>query len=187
MLPVGTYISRQQSMRTNKVHTIVCLFVAICTFSGCSKSSEDNVTRIPARELAAINNSLMDYMFLKRYFDEPDRLWAFLQELAVLHYDSYPFVASGGTLWSVRRDEISAWLKAKEKNEVDFRKLCPDPQFVVAGNNWKVIFNVFKKDGSVDQWQVVGEHDPQKKYNQVEKIEITTLKPSGTFFCPMMG
>jgi len=187
MVPIERYIYREQGTKINYVVSIICLFVALLAFIGCSKSSKNDVTYISAQELAVINNSLIDYMFLKRHFDEPDRVWAFLQELAVLHYDSYPFVASGGTLWLVKQNEISSWLKAKEKSEDVFRELCPDPQFMFEGNQWKVVFNVFKKDGSVDKWQVEGEHYPPKKYNQVEKIEITTLKPPGTFFCPKMG
>jgi hypothetical protein len=167
--------------KLNLIYAI--LFIAFLTLGGCSKSSKN----ISAQELADINNSLIDYMFLKRHFDEPDRIWAFLQKLAILHYDSFPFVASGGTLWKVRPDDISSWLKAKEKSEDVFKKLCSDPQLKIEGNNWKVVFNVFKKDGSVDKWQVEGEHYPPKKYNQVKKIEIMTLKPQGTFFCPMMG
>ena len=183
MIPIDTYTSREQVIKINLVVTIICLFVVLLAFSGCSKSSKN----ISAQELADINNSLIDYMFLKRHFDEPDRVWAFLQELAVLHYDSFPFVASGGTLWTVRPDDISSWLNAKEKREIVFKELCTDPKFMFEQNMWKVAFNVFKKDGSVDKWQVEGEYYPQERYNQVEKIKISTLKPKGTFSCPMIG
>jgi hypothetical protein len=161
----------------------IILFSLFLNIGGCSKSSKN----MSAQELAGINNNLIDYMFLKRHFDEPDRIWAFLQELAVLHYDSFPFVASRGTLWTVRPDDISSWLNAKEKNEKAFKELCSDPQFIFEENKWKVVFNVFKKDGSVDKWQVEGEHYPQKRYNQVQKIKITTLRAPGTFSCPMIG
>ncbi len=171
----------------NKSVSRLCLFVSFMIVSGCSKSGKDDINYVSAQELAAINYSLKDYMFMRRYFDEQDRIWDFLQELASLHYDSYPFVASSGTLWSVKRDDISSWLRAKEKSEAVFRKLCSDPLLTLEANKWKVVFNVFKRDGGVDKWQVIGEHYPEKRYNQIEKIKISTLKPKGTFFCPLMG
>jgi hypothetical protein len=174
-------------MKINHSVLIICLFFSLLAFIGCSKSGKDDVTYISALELVDINNRLIDYMFLERYFDESDRIWAFLQEIAVLHYDSYPFVASSGTLWSVRQNDISSWLKAKEKSENVFRELCSSPKFMFEGNKWKVTFNVFKKDGSVDKWHVEGEHYPQKRYNQIRKIEIRALKPKGTFSCPLIG
>lgn len=164
--------------------TLALMLLAV----GCKKKSgEDEVTDISGPELAVINYKLKDYMFMKRHFDDQDRVWDFLQELASLHYDSYPLVASGGTLWSVKRDDISSWLQAKEKSEAVFRKLCPDPLLTLEANKWKVIFNVFRRDGGVDKWQVIGEHYPEKRYNQIEKIKISPLKPKGTFFCPLMG
>ena len=171
----------------NKSVSRLCLFIFFMIVSGCSESGKDDVMDVSAQELATINYSLKDYMFTRRYFDEQDRVCAFLQELASLHYDSYPFVASGGTLWSVKRDDISSWLRAKEKSESVFRKLCSDPLLTLEANKWKVVFNVFKRDGGVDKWQVIGEHYPEKRYNQIEKIKISTLKPKGTFFCPLMG
>lgn len=187
MVSIGMRMDKEQGPRINHIGAIMCLLVAFMTVSSCSKSGEDDVTYISGPELAVINYKLKDYMFMKRHFDDQDRLWDFLQELAPLHYDSYPLVASGGTLWSVKRDDISSWLKAKEKSEAVFRKLCPDPLLTLEANKWKVIFNVFRRDGGVDKWQVIGEHYPEKRYNQIEKITIMTLKPKGTFFCPLMG
>ncbi|MHC4463870.1 MAG: hypothetical protein ACYS30_20920 [Planctomycetota bacterium] len=164
--------------------TLALMLLAV----GCKKKpGEDEVTDISGPELAVINNSLKDYMFTEQDFNEPDRVWDFLQELASLHYDSYPLVASGGTLWSVKKDDISSWLKTKEKSEAVFRKLCPDPLLTLEANKWEIVFNVFRRDGGVDKWQVRGEHYPEERYNQIEKIKISTLKPKGTFFCPLMG
>ena len=171
----------------NTLVSRLCLFVAFMIVSGCSKSGEDDIMDVSAQDMDVINESLRDYMFSKQDFNEPNSVWAFLQELAALHYDSYPLVGSGGTLWSIKRDDISSWLRAKEKSEAVFRELCSDPQFVFEGNKWIVVFNVFKKDGGVDKWEVVGEHDPDNKYNQVEKVEISILKPKGTFSWPLMG
>ncbi|HUU18442.1 MAG TPA: hypothetical protein VMW72_14930 [Sedimentisphaerales bacterium] len=187
MVSTGMLIYKEQGQRTNYFYIIRNLFIAFLAFSSCSKIEENDIKDISTQELNIINYKLKDYMFMKRHFDDQDRLWAFLQELASLHYDSYPLVASGGTLWSVKRDDISSWLQAKEKSEAVFRKLCSDPQLTLEANKWKVIFNVFKRDGGVDKWQVLCEHYPEKRYNQIEKIKISTLKPKGTFFCPLMG
>lgn len=159
----------------NTLVSRLCLFVAFMIVSGCSKSGEDDVMNVSAKELSVINNNLKDYMFINQHFDEPDRVCPFLQELVALHYNSYLLVGSSETLRLMERGDISSWLRGKEKSKAVLRELCSDPQFVFEGNKWKVAFNVFKKDGGVDQWQVVGEHYPPKKYNQVEKIEITTL------------
>lgn len=180
-------IYKEQSQRTNYIYIIRNLFFVFLAINGCSKSHEDDFKVLSARELNIINYKLKDYMFTKRHFDDQDRLWAFLQELASMHYDQYPLVASGGTLWSVRREDISTWLKGKEKSEVVFRKLCPNPLLTLEANKWEVVFNVFKKDGGVDKWKVRGEHYPEKRYNQIEKIQISLLKPKGTFFCPLTG
>jgi hypothetical protein len=165
----------------------LCLFVAFMIVSGCSKSCKDDVVDISAPELSVINESLRDYMFSKQDFNEPNSVWAFLQELAALHYDSYLLVGSSGTMRLMERNDISSWLRGKEKSKAVLRELCSDPKFMLEGNKWKVLFNMFKKDGSVDKWEVVGKHDPENKYNQVEKIEISTLRPKGTFSWPLMG
>ena len=187
MVEICICMDKEQVPKINHVVTIMCLFVAFLTISGCSKSSEDDVMDISAQELAVINESLKDYVFIKQDFDDPERIESFLPELVSLHYNSYLLVGSSGTMRLMERNDISSWLRAKEKSEVVLRELCSDPQFVFEGNKWKVTFNVFKKDGGVDKWQVVGKHDPENEYNQIDKIEIITLKPKGTFSWPLMG
>ena len=187
MFSIAMYMYNEQTAKKFHFCTIICLFVVFLTVSGCSKSGKGDVIDLSAPELSVINNSLNDYTFIKQYFDEPERVESFLQELVALHYNSYLLVGSSGTLRLMERGDISSWLRAKEKREAVLRELCSDPQFVFEGNKWKVVFNVFKKDGSVDKWEVVGEHYPEKRYNQVEKVEIRTLKPKGTFSWPLMG
>lgn len=193
MVSTGMLIYKEQGQRANYFYIIRNLFIAFLAFSGCSKIGENDVMDISAQEIKIINYKLKDHMFMKRHFDDQDRILAFLHELATLQcydsppfqrYDSPPFIASGGTLLSVRRDNISSWLRGKEKSEAVFRKLCPDPLLTFEADKWKVVFNVFRKDGSVEKWQVVGKHYPEKRYNQIEKIKISLLKPRGTFFCP---
>jgi len=187
MVSISMRMNKEQGPRINHMGAIMCLLVAFLTVSGCSKSGKDEVTDISGPELAVINNSLKDYMFTEQDFDEQDRVVPFLEELVAPHYNSHLLVGSTRTLRFMERGDISSWLRAKEKSEAVLRGLCSDPQFVFEGNKWRITFNVFKKDGGVDKWQVVGEHDPKNEYNQVEKIEISTLKPKGTFSWPFMG
>jgi len=187
MVSISMRMDKEQGPRINHIGSIMCLLVAFLTVSGCSKSGKDDVTDMSGPELAVINSSLKDYMFTKQHFNDPEEIEGFLLELEALHYNSYLLVGSSRTLRLMEQGDISSWLRAKEKSEAVLKELCSDPQFVFEGNKWKVTFNVFKKDGGVDKWQVVGEHLPEKKYNQVEKIEIMTLKPKGTFSWPLMG
>lgn len=182
------YIDKETSAETNHLGTIMCLFIFFLTISGCSKSSEDDATGGSPPDLSIINESLKSYMFVRQDFEDPEKVWPFLQTLVGLYYGSpHHLIGSSVTLRSIERGDISSWLRGREKSEAVFRELCLDPQFLFEGNKWKVLFNVFKPDGSVDKWEVVGEHDPENEYNHIEKIETNTLKPKGTFFCPLMS
>jgi len=187
MVSIGIYMYKEQREKKFHLVTIMCLFIAFLTFSGCSKRDEGVSMEGDHPKLVVINQSLKDYRFLRNHFDETESSCSFLGELVALHYNSYLLVGSSETLRLMERGDISSWLRAKEKKEAVLRKLCSDPQFVLEGNKWMVVFNVFKKDGGVDKWEVVGKHDPDNKYNQVEKIKISILKPKGTFSWPLMG
>jgi hypothetical protein len=75
-----------------KARILFCLTLALMLVAvGCKKkSNEDEVMDIAGPELVVINYKLKDYMFMKRHFDDQDRLWDFLQELASLHYVHTP-------------------------------------------------------------------------------------------------
>jgi hypothetical protein len=81
----------------------------------------------------------------------------------------------------------SHWLRGKEKNKAILTRLCQDPQFRVADNRWTVTFNVFRSDGGVDEWTVIGVHDSESRTNKIEKMEGRQLRPRGTFFYPLAG
>lgn len=185
MVSVGMCMIKKRSPRINYVGVIICLFVAFLTFSGCSKSGKDDAS---PPDISVINDSLKDYRFIRQHFEDPDRVKSFLARLVVLYCNGwYHEVASSATLRTMERSGLQAWLRAREKSEIVLRGLCSDPKVVLEGNKWKVVFNVLKRDGSVEMWQVVGKNEPEHEYNQIHKIEITTLKPAGTFSWPMMG
>ena len=187
MISIDMYMDKEQGKKVNYVGVIMCLLIAFQTIIGCSKSDEGDSMEVDHPKLAVINESLKDYSFLRKHFDESESYCSFLEELVALHYNSYLIVGSNATLRRMERSGVSAWLRGREKSESVLMQLCSDPKFVLEGNKWKVLFNVFKKDGSVDKWNVVGKHDPEKEYNQIDKIEIITLKPKGTFSWPLMG
>lgn len=173
-------IVKERSLKKNHFCIIVCLCLAFLGLSGCSK--RDKVISIDSSnpELAVINDSLEDYMFLSHYFENPDRINSFLSELLFLYYKSYQQVGSS----NLERTGLSSWLRAGEKSEAVLRELCSNPKFVIEANKWKIEFNVIKQDGSAVRWETEGEYSPENQYNQIDKIEITTLKPKGTFSWP---
>lgn len=80
--------------------------------------------------------------------------------------------------------------RGREKSKAVFRELFRDPEFMFEGNKWTVVFNVIKEGeggGAVDKWKVLGQHDPETNINRMEKIEVTMLKPKGTFSYPLVG
>ena len=164
---------------------LLCLsLVLMLIVSGCSKRDKGISIDRSNPELEIINESLEDYMFIREDFNEPDRVWSYLEELVALYYKSYQQVGSSGSLKRMERSDLSAWLRGKEKSESVLRQLCSDPKFMLEANKWKIAFNVFKRDGSVVRWGVEGEYYPENQYNQIDKIEISTLKPKGTFSWP---
>lgn len=165
----------------------VVLFIALLSISGCSKSGTQKVSNVSPADVAVINDSLKDHRFIKEHFEDPERVQSFLAKLVALCCNrSYQVIASGATLKRMERSGLSAWLRAGEKSEVVLRGLLTDPKVMLEGNKWKVEFNVFRRNGGVEKWDVAGKNDPEREYNQIDKIEITTLKSKGTFSWPMI-
>jgi len=187
MISIDMYMDKEQGKKVNYMGIIMCLLIAFQIITGCSKSDEGDPMEEDHPKLAVINESLKDYRFLRKHFDEPESYCSFLEELVALHYNSYLLVGSNSTLRRMERSGVSAWLRGREKSEAVLRQLCSEPKFVLEGNKWKVLFNVFKKDGSVDKWNVEGKYDPEKEHNQIDKITISILKQRGTFSWPLMG
>ena len=159
------------------------LLICFLTAGGCSKSGKDEATIISPQDLAVINDNLKDQRFIKEHFKDPDRVRYFLADVVMFSCNNnYQTIASNASLKRMERtNSVKSWLRGREKNEAVFRELWTDPTVELEGNNWKAVFNVFRPDGSVEKWEVVGENDPEREYNQIDKIEITTLKSKGTF------
>jgi len=167
-----------------KIHLFqAILFIVFLTVVGCSKSGKDEAAGVSPPDLAVINDSLKDHRFIKEHFKDPDRVRYFLADVVMFSCNNYyQEIATNESLKRmVRTNSVKGWLRGKEKNEAVFRELWTDPTVELEGNKWKLVFNVFRPDGSVEMWEVVGKNDPEREYNQIDKIEITTLKPKGTF------
>ena len=167
--------------KANKLPNIICLCVFLLLISGCSKSGKTISIDKSDPDMVIINENLIDYMFLREDFNEPERYGYYLEKIIRPYFKSYSYVGSSHRLWLMEGRDISHWLKGRVKDEDVLRQLCSDPKFTFESNKWKIEFNVLKQDGSVDRCKVIGEYYPQKQYNQIEKMEISNLKPKGTF------
>lgn len=141
--------------------------------------------------IPALNEILSEYTFAKEDFDDRKKTHYFLEEIE--HYYGAvggSCVASSVFLETDARKEMgdrADWLQGKEKNEAVLVRLCKDPRFEFEGNKWRVTFNVFEPDGSVDKWEVTGEYDPGTQSNKIHTIDVSRLKRRGTFFYPVAG
>lgn len=136
-------------------------------------------------ELLAISEIVGEFKFTRQDFDDPHKVHFLLGEIASLHQGPGRCAGSGVMLRKTMGRDFE-WLRGTEEDGAVLRELSRDPHFTFDGNTWSVMFNVFKADGSVDRWRVVGEHDPQANRNQILNIEIAPLKPAGTFSWPFM-
>ena len=140
--------------------------------------------QVNSREgIAAMSEILREYRFTRQYFDDVEEVHWFLETLVGL-YGNTPGCYVGSSIM-LRISEVgggvSSWLQGHEKSEAVLRSLCCDPQFMFDGDRWKVVFNVFKPGGAVDQWSVAGTFDASADANTIYNIHIDSLKPKGTF------
>jgi hypothetical protein len=76
------------------------------------------------------------------------------------------------------------WLKDEDRNEPNKAKvasLIRRPEFVFKGGNWNIVMNVFTRDGRVEQCMLAGDTDPRTNLLQVKRVDVTHLKPPGTY------
>jgi hypothetical protein len=137
-------------------------------------------------ELVGINEILGESKFTRQDFNDSGKADDLLSEISGLHQGGGRCPASSHTLRNTMGHD-EEWLHGTEKSVAVLKDLFKDPQFVFEGDTWTVVFNVFKFDGSVDRWKVIGEHDANANKNQILNIEITPLKPARTFSWPYIG
>jgi len=127
-------------------------------------------------ELVAINEILRGYRFTRHHFDNPLMVNEFLSNVMYLHRGPHLVLGS-----SINMMHPSAWLRGIGEGEALLKELSRDPEFQFEGNRWKVTFNGFRADGAVDQWSLVGRHNPETNTNEILRIDVISLKATGTF------
>ncbi|GEM_PF-1964299 len=137
------------------------------------------------RGLTAMNEILQEYHFARDDFSDPERVYAFLNEVTFLRTGPRLIPCSSVGLRKI--GPIRAWLKYLEDDELVIRELCEDPVFTFVGDTWTVVFNVMLPDGGVDQWTVTGVHDSEANVNQILSAEVCEVKPADTFHYPLLG
>lgn len=135
-------------------------------------------------ELIAINEVLQGYRFGREHVNDPQRVFQFLGEITFLHEG--PGLVPGSSFALKTMGRLSDWLRGTAQNQADLLELCEDPDFVFEGNTWTVVFNAIKRNGGVDRWRVVGEHDPEADRNEILRIDVCNILPKGTFSYPMI-
>jgi hypothetical protein len=142
--------------------------------------------------MEVLNEILQERKFPQSGFKDIAEIESFLSVLVKLYGDfTYCFVGSSLFVKWTERTYVeyggtADWVRGTEKDISVFLDLCRDPVFVLQDNAWTVVFNVFKASGGVDQWRVTGKYDPKTERNSVQTIDITNIKPKGTF-SPVMS
>jgi len=139
--------------------------------------------------IGALSDLLGEYRFTRGDFADPEEVHWFLHEVLALYGNSRGAqVGSSVMLRITERDGgVALWLEGTEKSEAAFLELCRDPEFSFDGNQWDVGFHVFQQGGSVERWEVKGEFDSENECNRIHAIDITLVKPEGTFYHEIMG
>ena len=138
--------------------------------------------------IPVINQILKDYSFTRKDFSNPYKATNFLEFMVGLYDNSAPVVGSDVFLKSLDKfNSVGTWVDENKKKEVLFRKLCHDLEFVFEGEKWTVVFNVFYPDGSVKEWKIIGEFDPNTNSNKIYEIDRRIIKRKGTFSYLQLG
>jgi len=140
-------------------------------------------------ELLGINAVLREYRFTRQDFNDPAAVFDFLDAVTALYGVRQGMLGSSQGLMRMRdlRTGLSSWLRGTEKSEAAVEALSRDPEFIFQGSKWRVVFSMFRTDGSVDQFTLLGRHDPQADANVLLQIDVTKIRPRGTFSWPLVG
>ncbi|MHC4740999.1 MAG: hypothetical protein ACYS8Z_03760, partial [Planctomycetota bacterium] len=153
-------------------------WVFLQTKTGCAETS------CPSG-IPFINEVLAEYPFARADATNDAEAHAFLNLIRKLYSRDLGIVGSQEFLRiQEKSSNLPRWLKGKEQNEAVLRKLFRRPTFNFEGKLWKVSFNAFNIDGSVDEWSVTGTCGKRERCNRVLDIDIERLKKKGTFSFP---
>jgi hypothetical protein len=122
-------------------------------------------------ELMGINEALSRLPFTRNDFNDPSRVAWFLGEVMRFHEGNNQFTIG----CSVEPPGSATAFRDKE-SETLVKELCQDPRFDFEGDLWKVTFNVFKRNGRVDRWNLLGRHDAKANVNEILRVDISTIR-----------
>ncbi len=142
----------------------------------------------PPGDCSVMNEILSQFTFARAEFRDPDKVDSFLGLIVSLWQGPDRYIGSSVLIRVLENsDGIDGWLGGREKDERVLLDLCEDPEFTFEQNDWTVVFNVFRANGSVDRWRVAGEFNAATQSNKMDRIAIRALKRPGTFDSAMMG
>jgi len=134
-------------------------------------------------ELTGINDALRGFRFTREDFDKPSVVCKFLMAMMFFHKGSGRVPCSTFAIEGLVHYP-SEWLKGTQQTEASLRALCHEPVFVFDGDKWQTTFKAFRPDGGLDQWTLVGIHDPQASFNRILRIDVADAVPAGAFHYP---
>ena len=79
------------------------------------------------------------------------------------------------------RPVLDSWLTSNAQSVSEIESVCFPVQYKASANGrWSLLFNYLNHEGGVDQWVIKGTQDEFS----IETINISEVRPQGTFFYP---
>jgi hypothetical protein len=142
-------------------------------------------TRLDCKEgVRHINKIIQDYQFSSSDFEDNQAFTKFLKDCIVnFYHDPRGLIMTETLLREMEQFGLHGDMQ-KENNEEELRKLffIPVPHFI--NGKWECKWNVLNCDGSICEWDVTCEYDPEKNSNTITKINVQTIKPVGSCLSP---
>lgn len=144
-------------------------------------------TRLNCKEgVKYINEIIQDYQFSSSDFEDNQSFTSFLNDCIVAFYhDPRGLIMTERLLGSIGPN-LQPYLNNDNKEE-EYREFFfnPKPNFI--NGKWDCKWNVLNNDGSVSEFQLSCEYDPEKQSNTITSINIKTIKPMYSYVFPYMG
>ena len=149
----------------------------------------DEYVRVDLKnDYSALNEIISHYRFPRDHFEDPNEVDYFLGLIVGFRQGPRRYVGSSDLIRMLEGESLHRWNEGKVKDERVFRELCRDPIFRFTGEDrWTVMWNVFKEDGSVDQWTAEGRFDQQTQTNQIDTLAMRRIYPKGSFTAGTLG
>lgn len=110
-----------------------------------------------------------------------------LNDIAQLVKDAV--VGPGGSIATVeffesqRRSGLQDWLKGRQRDPAELKKVCSGIRRSLNKNEWTLEFNIINTEGGVDVVRASGNASPL----QLRQVSIGVVKTRGEFYYPLEG